>query len=538
MTPKLTLKTLFLLLLMIPGVNSFATHIMGGNFELRQIGANEFEVTLRVYRDCLPGNSTSVSPSIINLYERNTNNLINTISLTSSLISTTTLVLGDACYAPTGLCVEERIFVDTFTFADNVNGYYLSWGVCCRNGLINNLNVGPPASPTAGSVFYISFPDPAITAMNSSPNFGPYPTDGYFCVNSPKIFNFNVTDADGDSLAYYLVNPYDDSPTTLPFAALPWQATYSAANIVGNVVNPIMSVDINTGDIYVNPEVLGVFVFALLVEEWRNGVKIGEVVRDIQYQALNCTFDQPPSFSTMPDTTYVEVLSNGCIDISAADLDPTDTIWIEPVSTDFDLPGNFVYPDFISESLGDTTWGYSNHLGTPLVTMPWFRDPGTGVYGSVGSVSLRFCIDTECADLAIKDFDITLMSYSLGCSGSDTALSNITVSLLPMIGNQDPTPNVFTPNGDGQNDTYHLAGIMDPCFDELTAEVYNRWGLKVYEAEVPEFQWDGKDFDGKELPEGTYYILLNGTYGSSWVNGVRTSNDVTDQFPVTLFRGQ
>ena len=29
-------------------------------------------------------------------------------------------------------------------------------------------------------------------------------------------------------------------------------------------------------------------------KEWRNGVNIGEVIRDLQYEALNCNFDLPP----------------------------------------------------------------------------------------------------------------------------------------------------------------------------------------------------------------------------------------------------
>ena len=162
--------------------STFATHIIGGNFDVCQVGPNSFEVTLRVYRDCNPGNSTSVFPSSINVYDNVTNANVSNFSLSSSQVGTQTpIILGDSCYSPTGVCVEEYIFQSTITLADNPNGYYLTWGTCCRNGLTTNADVGPSTSPSAGSMFYVQIPDPALAGGNCSPTFFGYPTDGYFC---------------------------------------------------------------------------------------------------------------------------------------------------------------------------------------------------------------------------------------------------------------------------------------------------------------------------------------------------------------------
>jgi flagellar hook assembly protein FlgD len=42
-----------------------------------------------------------------------------------------------------------------------------------------------------------------------------------------------------------------------------------------------------------------------------------------------------------------------------------------------------------------------------------------------------------------------------------------------------------------------------------------------------EFTWDGKNQQGKDLPQGTYFVLLNGIFGDK---------DVTSQYPISLFR--
>ncbi len=52
-------------------------------------------------------------------------------------------------------------------------------------------------------------------------------------------------------------------------------------------------------------------------------------------------------------------------------------------------------------------------------------------------------------------------------------------------------PDVFTPNGDGINDTY---GISNPFAlqDFISFEIFDRWGGRVFSAETPFDQWDGR----------------------------------------------
>jgi len=70
-------------------------------------------------------------------------------------------------------------------------------------------------------------------------------------------------------------------------------------------------------------------------------------------------------------------------------------------------------------------------------------------------------------------------------------------------------PNVFTPNGDGFNDTFkpdaeHL--------ETLEVSIYDRWGKQVGEFNTIDGSWDGKNMHNKkEASDGVYYYILSAT---------------------------
>ncbi len=67
----------------------------------------------------------------------------------------------------------------------------------------------------------------------------------------------------------------------------------------------------------------------------------------------------------------------------------------------------------------------------------------------------------------------------------------------------------ITPNGDGNNDEWHIDGIT--IFPDNSLSIYNRWGelmwgVKGYNNDDKVFK--GKDFTGDKLPDGTYFYVL------------------------------
>jgi len=73
-------------------------------------------------------------------------------------------------------------------------------------------------------------------------------------------------------------------------------------------------------------------------------------------------------------------------------------------------------------------------------------------------------------------------------------------------------PNVFTPNGDGNND------YIEVETDGITVyefSVFTRTGTRIYHSQSPRIFWDGNSLDGKELKEGIYYYVIEEQGGSS-----------------------
>ena len=68
-------------------------------------------------------------------------------------------------------------------------------------------------------------------------------------------------------------------------------------------------------------------------------------------------------------------------------------------------------------------------------------------------------------------------------------------------------PNVFTPNGDGDNDLFKLTIKGAKCFD---CKIYNRWGVLVYEWSDANAGWNGIIMQ-THMPasDGTYYFIVD-----------------------------
>ena len=86
----------------------------------------------------------------------------------------------------------------------------------------------------------------------------------------------------------------------------------------------------------------------------------------------------------------------------------------------------------------------------------------------------------------------------------DEAVVNIVVD--------DIIPNqIFTPNGDGQNDTYYVKNLEFYSGSRIT--IFNRWGNKVYQKTGYLNDWDGysnmNKVGSKPLPVGTYYYVID-----------------------------
>ncbi|PWA03988.1 T9SS type B sorting domain-containing protein, partial [Flavobacterium psychrotolerans] len=76
-------------------------------------------------------------------------------------------------------------------------------------------------------------------------------------------------------------------------------------------------------------------------------------------------------------------------------------------------------------------------------------------------------------------------------------------------------PKGISPNGDGKNDVFDLSN-----FHVKKLEIFNRYGIKVYSKSNYNKEWNGTTDGGQELPDATYYYVVefeNGTTKTGWV---------------------
>ncbi len=97
---------------------------------------------------------------------------------------------------------------------------------------------------------------------------------------------------------------------------------------------------------------------------------------------------------------------------------------------------------------------------------------------------------------------VTLIVTAGPCS--DTATTTIIVE----SGLSLEIPNVFTPNNDGTNDFFT---IKSSGVKEITLQVFNRWGEKLYDFAGAKAAWDGLTGQGGVVPDGTYFYFVKAT---------------------------
>lgn len=96
---------------------------------------------------------------------------------------------------------------------------------------------------------------------------------------------------------------------------------------------------------------------------------------------------------------------------------------------------------------------------------------------------------------------ILIAKNAFGCA--DTARTTIIVTAFSEL----IIPNIFTPNDDGVNDIFHVKSIG---LGFVNAEIYDRWGLKMYSWSAIAGGWDGKSPNGENAADGTYFYIIRG----------------------------
>ncbi len=130
----------------------------------------------------------------------------------------------------------------------------------------------------------------------------------------------------------------------------------------------------------------------------------------------------------------------------------------------------------------------------------------------------RFLNSTTILRPTVRGLDEDAITYRLtvtaagGCQKSDEVV--VTLLRAPFV------PNTFTPNGDGNHDRWIIENLES--YPDAHVRVFTRSGQLVYESVGNNLSgWDGK-YNGKLLPFGTYYYVVEPGSGRAPMTGYVT----------------
>jgi len=108
----------------------------------------------------------------------------------------------------------------------------------------------------------------------------------------------------------------------------------------------------------------------------------------------------------------------------------------------------------------------------------------------------------------------TVTGISGNCSGQDEVMI-----IVNDCGWALEMPNVFTPNGDLQNDLF--IPVRQENITVKQFEIFNRWGNVVYGSDAQLIAWNGKTQSGEEASNGVYFYKLTFTDSTQAENTVQ-----------------
>ncbi len=330
-----------------------AFHIVGGEIEFIYMSDGLYRINLIQYFDEAQEDNQQADPFVdVYIFRNGDNQLMSVHRLFQVSIENVEYTNIE--------CARDELRTSRILYSFDValspsqyasaEGYYIQWERCCRNEAIDNI-VDPDGT---GMTYVLEIPPlmkDGKVFVNSSPILFK-PLSDYACIDQLYYVEFTGVDPDGDSLVYSLTAPLNSSaveavpiPTPKEHLEVTFASGFSENNMVGG--SPPLRIS-NRGLLTVKPDQTGLFVFAVKVEEYRDGEKIGEVRRDFQLLVVDgCEPPDPPvvdidipgdpTFDPDVDVlTYVASDVEKCFDFVVSNVTIGETISLRAEGVNFD----------------------------------------------------------------------------------------------------------------------------------------------------------------------------------------------------------
>jgi len=458
-----------------------ARHIVGGDMTYDCLSADNgqmtIELTLTVYRDAFQDGRNDPSPfdraaeigawiGTPGNYRFFNNFFMTPIDEPGNFPNFGTPVIPppNPCFQDLGFISTDKVtYTMTVSFDIMDEPLMLAYQRCCRSNNISNL----ANSGTTGSVYSLIIDPVSQRECNSSPVFNTE-EDIVICAGIFQTLDFSASDTDrdplnerADSLAYRFCQPITaggvegsvqgtgglstdcDGVTPAPSNCGPQQ--FISAILIGDpnipipgnismVGDPGMTIDPMTGIITGTPTIIGLYVLAVCVEEWRDGALIGEIRRDFQFTVSDCLVQALPG-------NRGESIADVMAQCEASD----------PFDSCGDL--EIELRNFTEANPVDVTWRWTIDKGqgdVEVITDEWqprVRFPGIGEF----RIELIINPNEECADTCVRFIDIT---DNLEAKIDDIEFDNCDDTFFEVDGTDSELPddafNVSWDFGDGR----------------------------------------------------------------------------------------
>jgi gliding motility-associated-like protein len=321
-------------------------------------------------------------------------------------------------------------------------------------------------------------------------------------------YTATATDASGCTASTTVTIVSTDGPVIQDITSTPSACSPPDGTVTITATGSGLEYSIDNGATYQAGNVftgVGGGTYSVLVRDDEGCITLGTVtvssptatIPVIVGQSTACTGETIVLSTSQPFSSYAwstgatgattNVSTGGNVTVTITDADGC-TATSAPFTVSFSGPQAAFTTQPPSPQLPGTTvsvFDASTAGGSPLVDWVW--DFGTQG-GTATGQNASWTYD-ETGQYAVT----LIVTDANGCSD--------TTSVIYIIRPADILiPNVFSPNGDGMNDTFAIENIE---FFRNELVIINRWGNQIFSAKDYRNGWDAKGF-----PDGTYYYVL------------------------------
>ena len=273
-----------------------AEHITGADISYRHISGNNYEFTLQVFADCdlvaTPPNfyTLDFSSAICGL-----SGTFDVTQISETDISPVCATIRSSCQGGTGPGINRYIYKGTVNLPRPCSDWVIKWRECNRANGISNLAAGTYC-------LYLEAKLNNLVGNNNSPTFTA-DANGFVCINQLTQYNPGAVESDGDRLSFTSVSSLTNIGTNIPY-----RPGLTSSNPFPNTTG--FAIENSTGRISFRATVAQRSVVTVLVQEFRNGVFVGSIVRDMQFLVRDCA-NELPIISGIDSTSRFDTVACG-----------------------------------------------------------------------------------------------------------------------------------------------------------------------------------------------------------------------------------